>query len=59
MSKFIYLLRQLKCDQHVFVQLFRKNFFDINPSTEFLNTQMRTFSANLFQSSLSKSHERM
>ena len=34
---------KFKCDQHVFVHLFRKKIlFDINGSTEFLSTQMRT-----------------
>ena len=35
-----------------------KLFFDINGSTEFLCTQMRTFLANLFENSLCKSHAR-
>ena len=53
------MLEEFKCDQHVFVHLFRKKLlFDINGSTEFLSTQMRTFLANLFQNSLCKSHAR-
>ena len=53
------MLGEFKCDQHVFVHLFRKKLlFDINGSTEFLSTQMRTFLANLFQNSLCKSHAR-
>ena len=47
------MLGEFKCDQHVFVHLFRKKLlFDINKSTEFLGTQMRTFLANLVQNSL-------
>ena len=47
------MLGEFKCDQHVFVHLFRKKLlFDINGSTEFLSTQMRTFLANFFQNSL-------
>ena len=35
---------EFKCDQHAFVYLFRKKLiFDINGSTEFLSTQMRSF----------------
>ena len=53
------MLGEFKCDQHVFVHLFRKNlFFDTNGSIEFLSTQMRTFLANLFQNILCKSHAR-
>ena len=53
------MLGEFKCDQPVFVHLFRKEIlFDINGSTEFLSTQMRTFFANLFQNSLCKSHAR-
>ena len=51
------MLGEFKCDQHVFVHLFRKKLlFDINGLTEFLSTQMRTFLANLFQDNLCKSH---
>ena len=50
---------EFKCDQHVFVHLFRKKLlFDINGLTEFLSTQMRTFLANLFQNSLWNCHAR-
>ena len=35
-----------------------KILFDINGSTEFLSTQMRTFFANLFQKSLWNCHAR-
>ena len=35
-----------------------KIIFDINDSIEILSTQMRTFSANLFQNSLWKCHAR-
>ena len=53
------MLGEFTCDQHVFVHLFRKKIlFHINGSTEFLSTHMRTFLANLFQNSLSKSHAR-
>ena len=52
------MLGEFKCDQHL-VHLFRKKLlFDINSSTEFLITQMRTFLANLFQNSLWKSYAR-
>ena len=54
------MLREFKCDQHVFVHLLRKNLlFDINCSSNVLNTQMRTFLANLFQNILCKSHARI
>ena len=44
---------EFKCDQYVFVHLFRKKLlFDINDSIEILSTQMRTFLADLFQNSL-------
>ena len=44
------MLGKFKCDQHVFVHLFRKKLiFDINSLTEFLSAQMRIFLANLFQ----------
>ena len=53
------MLGEFKCDQHVFVHLFRKKLlFDINGSTEFLSTQMRAFLANLFQNSLWNCHAR-
>ena len=53
------MLGEFKCDQHVFVYLFRKSlFFDINDSTEILSTQMRSFFANLFQNSIWKSRAR-
>ena len=53
------MLGQFKCNQRVFVYLFRKKLlFDINDSTEFLSTQMHTFLANLFQNGLCKSHAR-
>ena len=53
------MLGKFKCDQSVFVHLFRKKLlFDINDLTEFLSTQMRTFLANLFQNNLCKSHAR-
>ena len=53
------MLGEFKCDQHVFVHLFRKKLlFDINGSTEFLSIQMRPFLANLFQNKLCKSHAR-
>ena len=43
------MLGEFKCDQHVFVYSFRKKLlFDMNDSTEFLSTQVRTFLANLF-----------
>ena len=47
------MLGEFKCDQQVFVHLFRKKLLsDINGSIEFLSTQMCTFLANLFQNSL-------
>ena len=47
------MLGELKCDQHVFVHLFRKKaFFDISGPKELFITQMHTFLANLFQNSL-------
>ena len=53
------MLEEFKCDQHVFVHLFRKRLlFDINGSTEYLSIQMRTFVANLFQNNRCKSHTR-
>ena len=53
------MLREFKCDQYVFVNLFRENLlFDTNGSTEFLSKQKRTFLANLFQNCLGKSHVR-
>ena len=53
------MLGEFKCDQHVFVHLFRKKLlFDINGSTEFLSTQMRTFLADFFQNSLWNCHAR-
>ena len=53
------MLGEFKCDQHVFVHLFRKKLlFDINGLTEFLSTQMHAFLANLFQKNLCKSHAR-
>ena len=53
------MLGEFKCDQHVFVHLFRKKIlFDINDSTEFLGIQMCTFLVNLFQTSLRKCHAR-
>ena len=53
------MLGEFKCDQNVFVHLFRKKIlFDINGLTEFLSTQMPTFLANLFQNNLCKSHAR-
>ena len=53
------MLGEFKCDQNVFVHLFRKSlFFDINGSTEILSTQMRSFLANLFQNSIWKSRTR-
>ena len=43
------MLGEFKCDQHVFVHLFRKKlFFDMDDSTEFLGTEMHTVLANLF-----------
>ena len=49
------MLGEFKCDQHVFVHLFRKRLlFDTNDPTEVLGIQMRTFLANLFQNSLCK-----
>ena len=37
------MLGEFKCDQHVFVHLFRKKLlFDIDDSTEFLSTEMHT-----------------
>ena len=57
MRKNSLMFGEFNYDQHVFVHLFRKKLlFDINGSTEFLSTQMRTFLANLFQDSLCKSH---
>ena len=42
-----------------FVYWFRRNLiFDINRSTEFLNTLMSSFVAYLFRSNLYKSHAR-
>ena len=59
LTKTCQMLGDFKCDQHVFMHLFRKKLiFDINNSTEFLSAQMRTFLANLFQSSLSICHAR-
>ena len=53
------MLEEFKCDQHVFVHLFRKKLlFDINGLTEFLSTQMLTFLANFFQDNPCKSHAR-
>ena len=53
------MLGEVKCDQQVFVHLYRKNLiFEINSSADFLITQIGTFLANLFQSSLCKSHSR-
>ena len=53
------MLGEFKCDQHVFVHLFRKkSLFDINGSTEVLNPQMRKFLANLFQKNLCKTNAR-
>ena len=53
------MLGEFKCDQHVFVHLFRRKIlFDINGSTEFLSTQMCTSLANLFQTNLWKCHAR-
>ena len=41
------MLGEFKCDQCVFVHLFRKKLlFDINDSTEFLSTQVLIFLAN-------------
>ena len=53
------MLGEFKCDEQIFVHLFRKKLlFEINDSTEFLSTHLRTFLANLFQNNLHKSHAR-
>ena len=53
------MLGEFKCDQHVFVHLFRKDLlFEMNGSTELLRTQMGTFLSNLFENSMCKSDAR-
>ena len=49
------MLGEFKCDQDVFVHLFRKtNTFYRNGSRVFLSTQMSTSLAHLFQHSMWK-----
>ena len=53
------MLGEFKCDQQVFVHLFKKKLlFDINGSAKFLSIQMRKFVANLIQNSLWNCHAR-
>ena len=46
------MLGEFKCNQHVFVDLFRKKF------VFYIAIQMRMFLTNMFQNSLLKRHAR-